>query len=53
MVAEAVSKFVGAIVLIELGFGVLGAVAAISASVVLAYCLPDGAKELRGIAISE
>ncbi len=51
MVAEAVSKFVGAMVLIELGFGVLGAVAAISASVALAYCLPDGAKELRGTAI--
>ena len=48
MVAEAIIKFVGAMVLIELGFGVLGAVAAISASVVLAYCLPDGASELRG-----
>ena len=48
MAAEAISKFVGAMVLIELGFGVLGAVAAISASVVLAYCLPDGASELRG-----
>jgi O-antigen/teichoic acid export membrane protein len=51
MVAEATSKFALAIVLIELGFGVLGAVAAISASVVLAYCLPDGAKELRGLAL--
>jgi O-antigen/teichoic acid export membrane protein len=48
MAAEAILKFVGAIVLMELGFGVLGAVAAISASVVLAYCLPDGARELRG-----
>ncbi len=51
MVAEAITKFVGAMVLIELGFGVLGAVAAISVSVVLAYCLPDGAKELRGVAV--
>ncbi len=48
MAAEAILKFVGAMVLIELGFGVLGAVAAISASVALAYCLPDGASELRG-----
>ncbi len=48
MVAEAVTKFAGAMVLIELGFGVLGAVAAISFSVVLAYLLPDGATELRG-----
>jgi O-antigen/teichoic acid export membrane protein len=51
MAAEAISKFVGAMVLIALGFGVLGAVAAISASVVLAYCLPDGATELRGRAL--
>ena len=47
MGAEAIAKFLGAIVLIELGFGVLGAVAAISASVILAYCLPDSARELR------
>ena len=37
MAAEAIIKFVGAIVLIEMGFGVLGAVAAISASVIFAY----------------
>ena len=47
MSAEAIIKFVGAIVLIKMGFGVLGAVAAISASVILAFCLPDSAKELR------
>ncbi len=47
MAAEAIVKFLGAIVLIELGSGVLGAVAAISASVILAYCLPDSARELR------
>jgi O-antigen/teichoic acid export membrane protein len=47
MVAEAVVKFVGAIVLIEMGFGVLGAVAAISGSVIIAYFLPDAAHELR------
>ena len=48
MAAEAIVKFLGAMVLIELGFGVLGAVAAISASVILAFCLPDSARELRG-----
>jgi O-antigen/teichoic acid export membrane protein len=48
MGAEAIVKFLGAIVLIECGFGVLGAVAAISASVILAFCLPDSARELRG-----
>jgi len=52
MAAEAVAKFLGAIVLIEMGFGVLGAVAAISASVILAFCLPDSATELRGPAVS-
>jgi O-antigen/teichoic acid export membrane protein len=47
MVAEALVKFVGAIILIEMGFGVLGAVAAISGSVIFAYFLPDAAHELR------
>jgi O-antigen/teichoic acid export membrane protein len=47
MAAEAIIKFVGAMVLIELGFGVLGAVAAISGSVILAFLLPDSARELR------
>ena len=47
MAAEAIFKFVAAMVLMRLGFGVLGAVAAISASVVLAYWLPDAARELR------
>ena len=48
MAAEAIIKFIGAIALIEFGFGVLGAVAAISASVIFAFCLPDKARELRG-----
>jgi O-antigen/teichoic acid export membrane protein len=52
MSAEATFKFAAAIVLIELGFGVLGAVAAISASVILAFFLPDGLSELRGTAIA-
>ena len=47
MVAEAVVKFAAAILLIEMGFGVLGAVAAISGSVIFAYFLPDAARELR------
>jgi O-antigen/teichoic acid export membrane protein len=48
MAAEAVVKFLGAIVLVAMGFGVLGAVAAISGSVIVAYLLPDAARELRG-----
>ncbi len=52
MAAEAIVKFLGAIVLIKMGFGVLGAVAAISGSVILAYLLPDSASELRGPAIA-
>ncbi len=51
MAAEAVIKFGGALLLIALGFGVLGAVSAISASVILAFCLPDDASELRGLAV--
>ena len=51
MAAEAIVKFVGAMVLIAMGFGVLGAVAAISASVILAFFLPDSARELRGVAV--
>ncbi len=51
MAAEALIKFIGAIVLIEFGFGVLGAVAAISGSVIFAFCLPDSARELRGRAV--
>ena len=47
MAAEAIAKFAGALVLIAMGFGVLGAVAAISGSVILAFCLPDTARELR------
>jgi O-antigen/teichoic acid export membrane protein len=52
MAVEAITKFLGALVLILLGFGVLGAVAAISASVILAFCLPDAARELRGPAVA-
>ncbi len=50
MGAEAVVKFLGAILLVALGYGVLGAVAAISLSVLVAYALPDAARELRGSA---
>ena len=52
MAAEAITKFAGALVLIALGFGVLGAVAAISASVILAFLLPDRLRELRGRAVA-
>lgn len=44
---EAGTKFLGAVVLIELGYGVYGAVAAISVSVVLAYFFPAVPAELK------
>lgn len=44
---EASAKFLGAVVLIELGYGVYGAVAAISLSVVLAYFFPTVPAELH------
>ncbi|MGC2109120.1 MAG: hypothetical protein WA655_06350 [Candidatus Korobacteraceae bacterium] len=53
MAAEAIVKFAGALVLIAFGFGVLGAVAAISGSVILAFCLPDSARELRTRAVGK
>lgn len=46
-VLEAAVKFVGAVVLVELGYGILGAVAAISFSVVLAYFFPTVPQELK------
>lgn len=52
MAIEAIVKFAGALVLIAMGFGVLGAVAAISASVIFAFVLPDSARELRGPAVA-
>ncbi len=44
---EAVVRFGGALLLIEMGYGVYGAVAAITASVILAYFLPITQAELR------
>ena len=52
MAAEAIAKFALALAFIAMGFGVLGAVAAISASVILAFWLPDQARELRGPAVA-
>jgi O-antigen/teichoic acid export membrane protein len=46
-ILEAAIKFLGAVIMIELGYGVLGAVAAISISVVLAYFFPAVPAELR------
>src|SRR4051794_11500067 len=46
-IIEATAKFIGAVVLIELGYGILGAVAAISFSVVLAYFVPAVPLELK------
>jgi O-antigen/teichoic acid export membrane protein len=47
-ILEAVVKCLGAVVLIELGFGILGAVAAIAVSVILAYFVPPKPAELQG-----
>jgi O-antigen/teichoic acid export membrane protein len=44
---EASTKFLGAVILIHLGYGVFGAVAAISLSVVLAYFFPSAPAELK------
>src|SRR4051812_1495105 len=52
-ILEAAAKFVGALLLIHFGFGVLGAVAAISLSVVLAYFLPAVPTELKVHAAAE
>jgi O-antigen/teichoic acid export membrane protein len=46
-ILEASVKFVGAVILVELGSGILGAVAAISFSVVLAYFFPSVPLELK------
>lgn len=46
-VLEVVVKFFAAVLLIRLGYGVLGAVGAITASVIVAYFLPRMVPELR------
>jgi len=46
-ILEAVAKFVGALLLIHFGYGVFGAVLAISLSVVLAYFFPAVPQELK------
>ncbi len=40
LIGEAAVKFLGALILVEAGFGVTGAVAAIAASVIVAYFVP-------------
>jgi O-antigen/teichoic acid export membrane protein len=45
-ILEVVVKFVGAVILVKMGFGVLGAVGAITASLVLAYFLPLAPRDL-------
>jgi len=45
-ILEVVVKFVGAVILVNMGFGVLGAVGAITASLVLAYFLPFAPRDL-------
>jgi O-antigen/teichoic acid export membrane protein len=46
-ILETLVKFCGAIIAIRMGFGVEGAVGAISASVMVAYFLPPVSQELR------
>ncbi len=46
-ITEVVVKFVGALILVEMGFGVMGAVGAITASVILAYFFPFTPRELE------
>ena len=45
-VFEALLKFVGAVVLVEAGFGAMGAIVAIAASLVFAYFVPSVPREL-------
>ena len=45
-VFEALLKFVGAVLLVELGFGAIGAIVAIAASLVFAYFVPSVPREL-------
>jgi O-antigen/teichoic acid export membrane protein len=52
-ILEAAGKFVGAMLLIHFGFGVFGAVFAISLSVVLAYFFPAVPQELKVHAAAE
>ena len=44
---EAVMKLIAAVALVAMGFGVMGAIAGISISVILAYFLPSDDKALR------
>ena len=46
-VSEALLKFVGAVLLVEAGFGAMGAIAAIAASLVFAYFVPPVPQELK------
>jgi O-antigen/teichoic acid export membrane protein len=46
-VSEALLKFVGALLLVQAGFGVMGAIIAISASLIFAYFIPTVPRELK------
>jgi len=48
-IIESVAKFVAAILLVSLGYGVLGAVGAISASVIVAYLIPRLPQEFNAV----
>lgn len=46
-VLEALVKFIGAVVLVELGWGAMGAIVAITASLIFAYFIPAVPQELK------
>jgi O-antigen/teichoic acid export membrane protein len=48
-IIESVAKFVTAILLVSVGYGVLGAVGAISASVIVAYLIPRLPEEFNAV----
>jgi O-antigen/teichoic acid export membrane protein len=47
LIVEGLAKFIGAIVLVDLGYGVIGAVAAIAGSVAVAHFVPLTVPELK------
>jgi O-antigen/teichoic acid export membrane protein len=49
-VSEALVKFVGAVILVEMGFGAMGAISAIAASLIFAYFVPSVPSELKSTA---
>ncbi len=51
-VSEALLKLVGAVLLVQAGFGAMGAIAAIAASLVFAYFVPPVPRELKAAVVA-